>query len=277
MQTTRHVQAEPAEPSAFKIPRTEILPLIDPETRREYDLFIKLPRSYRNQEDKGRRYPVIYLTDAMYTFQIVSGATRYPMAVRKMEEAIIVGVSWDKNEHSTASRVRDYTPSHDPDWKLHTGEAEAHLRFFRETVFPTIEGRYRADPARRTYVGNSLGGLLGAYTLLEHTDMFASYVLGSPSLWFDDRMIFDLEDEYAKQRDDLRANVFVGIGDQEKPEFQGPNWNHDMVADANRFYQALHDRQYPGLRLEYRVIGNANHETAFPTTAIQGLYWLLKV
>ena len=194
-----------------------------------------------------------------------------------MEEAIIVGVSWDKNEHSTASRVRDYTPSHDPDWKHNTGEAEAHLRFFRETVFPAIEEMYRTDPARRTYVGNSLGGLLGAYTLLKHTDMFANYVLGSPSLWFHNRMIFDLENTYAREKQDLRAKVFLAIGNEETPEFQGANWKHDMVADANRFYRTLKDRNYPNLQLEYRLIDGANHETAFLTTAIQGLYWLFKI
>ncbi|MFI2810689.1 alpha/beta hydrolase-fold protein [Microbulbifer sp. M83] len=262
--------------SPFTIPRTETIAVTDPETQRNYELFIKLPRSYKKQGMGDRRYPVIYMTDAMYTFQVVSGATRYPMAIKKMEEAILVGVSWDKAIHSTPSRVRDYTPSIDTEWKLETGGAEAHLRFLRDTVFPTVEEHYPADPAGRTYVGNSLGGLLGAYALLKHTGMFRHYVLGSPSLWFDERIIFDLEAEYARKRQDLRARVYLSIGSLEHPGHY-KSWPHDLVADADRFHRTLSARQYPGLELEYRVIEGADHETAFPTTAIQGLYWLFRI
>ncbi|AOS95932.1 Ferri-bacillibactin esterase BesA [Microbulbifer aggregans] len=259
----------------FHIPRTEVLGVRDERAGRDYELFIKLPRSYSNPETRQKHYPVIYLTDAMYTFQIVSGATRFPMAVGKMREAIIVGVSWQKGIHSTPSRVRDYTPFHEPSWKLETGKAEAHLRFFREKVFPKVEQRFPVDAGNRTYVGNSLGGLLGAYALVEHPDMFHNYVIGSPSLWFNNGRLFSLLDRPREKNESLKHRVFLAVGSLERAGSQSDS-QPDMVADTERFYRALRSKNYPGLTLEFRVIEGATHETAFPTTAAQGLYWLFK-
>ena len=68
IQTIGYAKDLPAEPTSFSIPRTEIVPVTDAGTNRKYDLFIKLPRSYGDREHKNERYPVIYMTDAMYTF-----------------------------------------------------------------------------------------------------------------------------------------------------------------------------------------------------------------
>jgi predicted alpha/beta superfamily hydrolase len=67
-------------------------------------LFIKLPKSY--DKSPYKIYPIIYLTDANYAFQIVSGATRYPMNLRTMHEAIIVGISYSNASKRDNSRVK---------------------------------------------------------------------------------------------------------------------------------------------------------------------------
>jgi hypothetical protein len=75
----------------------------------------KIPRSYNHNSKKS--YPAIYLTYALYSFQIVSGATRFPMNTGKMREAIIVGISYSKGSGDHASRVRDFTHIEDSNWK----------------------------------------------------------------------------------------------------------------------------------------------------------------
>jgi len=257
----------------FEIPRTETLAVHDIDTNRNYEIFIKVPKGYDAPLQKNWKYPVIYLTDAMYTFQIVSGATRYPMNSGKMEDAIIVGISWDSGLSPKASRIRDYTPTTDETWKMKTGEADTHLRFIRNVVFSEVESRYRVNPGRRTYVGNSLGGLFGAYILLQRPEMFQNYILGSPSFWFHNKVIFDLERNYAERNNELDANVFIAVGEHERPE---ESMGHDLVSDATLFYETIKSRNYAGLNIELRVVEWANHETAFPTTAIQGIYWSLK-
>ncbi|WP_323844715.1 alpha/beta hydrolase [Microbulbifer magnicolonia] len=242
--------------------------LQDPQSQRIYPLFIKLPRSYT--ESPQRHYPVIYLTDAWYAFQIISGATRYPMGFGKMEEAIIVGISYSKGARGQSSRFRDYTPTRDGDWKSLTGNAANHARFIADTVFPYIDNNYRTKTGDRTFVGNSLGGLFGAYMLLTRPDMFDNYILGSPSVWFDDDVILTMD----ATPTDKKRRVFIAVGEQETPA--SGNTIHDMVAGAKRL-QAKFDST-KGIRLESKLllIPEATHETAFPTAAIQGLDWLYK-
>jgi len=48
-----------------------------------------------------------------------------------------------------------------------------------------------------------------------------------------------------------------------------------MVADAQRFYNKMLKWQPNNLNVKLLVIPEANHMTAFPTTAIQGLQWVL--
>jgi len=255
------------ETNAFEVPRSNIIEIKDPDSGRVYPLFIKLPRSYNNQEDKS--YPVIYLTDAWYSFQIVSGATRFPMNTGKMQEAIIVGISYSKGSRGPSSRIRDYTHIEDSSWKFQTGKAKEHISFIEKSVFSFIENNYRVNESR-TFVGNSLGGLLGAYILFTKPDMFNNYVLGSPSVWFKDNDILKI-----KTAPNLNKHkVFIAVGANETIELDSPK--HDMVKGAKELELKLSGELFPNTKVKLLTIQGANHETAFPTTAIQGLYWLFK-
>ena len=63
--------------AGVEIPRSNTVELTEPSTKKIYPIFIKIPRSY--QSSKARQYPVIYLMDAPYSFQIASGSTRFSM------------------------------------------------------------------------------------------------------------------------------------------------------------------------------------------------------
>jgi predicted alpha/beta superfamily hydrolase len=256
-----------SETSSFQIPRSKIVEIKDPNSQRVYPLFIKLPKSYSKNDDKT--YPVIYLTDAWYSFQIVSGATRYPMNARKMKEAIIVGISYAKGSKRDSSRVRDYTPSLNKTWKQETGGAQQHMDFIEGSVIKYMENNYRTDPSNSTFIGNSLGGLFGTYILLTKPALFKNYILGSPSYWFDNKFIFQLEKR--AKIENINANVFISIGERESKTLES---NYEMVKDAETLYTKMLAWQQPKLKLKILIIPEANHQTAFPTTAIQGLHWI---
>ncbi|MBQ4848349.1 alpha/beta hydrolase [Pseudoalteromonas sp. MMG005] len=253
--------------NTFEIPRSNVIEIQDPDSGRVYPLFIKLPRSYNKREDKS--YPVIYLTDAWYSFQIVSGATRFPMNTGKMKEAIIVGISYSKGSKGPSSRIRDYTHTEDSSWKFQTGKAKEHISFIEKSVFPFIEKNYRVNESR-TFVGNSLGGLLGAYILFTKADMFNNYVLGSPSVWFKDNDILKIKTDPNLNK----HKVFIAVGANETIQLDSPK--HDMVKGAKELELKLSGESFPNTKVKLLTIQGANHETAFPTTAIQGLYWLFK-
>ena len=258
--------------AVVNIPRTRQFVLKDGD--RHYQVMIKLPKKY--QQNSSHQYPVIYMTDSMYSLQVVSGATRFPMNSNMMQQAILVAIGYQRPSKGSASRIRDYTPSHDASWKLPTGEAKRHVAFISQVVMPFVEKNYRVDSQQNTFVGNSLGGLMGAYILLEQPKLFNYYVLGSPSLWFDNKQLLQQFAQRFSQTPAISAKVFIGIGELEKPPYTD---NHHMVADAQAFFKLLQSHpsaQSGDLALKLLVIPEADHSMAFPTTAIHGLTWLFK-
>ena len=262
---TQRVNAQ--DINSFEIPRSNVIDIKDPSSDRVYPLFIKLPRSYSANSDKS--YPVIYLTDALYSFPIVSGATRLLMNSGKMKEVIIVGISYSKGSRGPSSRIRDYTHIEDTRWKYQTGQANEYSNFIEKSVFPYIEKNYRVSDSR-TYVGNSLGGLFGAYIFFTKPNMFNNYILGSPSVWFKDNDILK-----TKTKANLNQHkVFIAVGANETIELDSPQ--HDMVKGAKELELKVLSEHYPNTKVKFLTIQEANHETAFPTTVTQGIYWLFK-
>jgi hypothetical protein len=115
--------------ASVSLPRSKMVTIEDTETARKYTLFVQLPKSYNASPSKD--YPVIYTTDAPYSFPIIVGSMRMPVNVGQMEEAVIVGLSYSLESKGVESRVRDYTPAIADSWKLETGLAAEYLSFIR--------------------------------------------------------------------------------------------------------------------------------------------------
>lgn len=265
--------AQAQQPKAFTIPNTTIHTLHSASLGRSYDLFIKTPVGYEDQKNADLTYPVIYLNDGPYTFQVASGVTHLPMgAPHKVERAILVGISFAHDEGGMHSRVRDLTPVIDPSWtRYETGGASDYFAFIANEVIPYIETEYRADPGKRTLSGQSLGGSFGAWAMLAHQDIFDSYILTSPSLWFKDRHIFEVEAQYAQRNKDLNAKVYFAIGERETTP---DGSRYPMVEQLLEFTEVLQARDYPSLELMVEVIPGAIHETTFPQGFTRGIHWL---
>ncbi|WP_226646229.1 alpha/beta hydrolase [Microbulbifer variabilis] len=163
---------------------------------REYQIYIKTPAGYYDKAKKRKSYPSLYLNDGPYTFRVASGVTH----LKSMNKAIVIGISFAKEELGQFSRVRDLTPVPDDSWKRYkTGGAPEYLRFIESEVIPFVEANYRANPKRRILAGQSLGGSFGAWVLLNKPKLFSSYILTSPSLWYKNGIIFNIEEEYSKR------------------------------------------------------------------------------
>lgn len=77
-----------------------------------------------------------------------------------------------------------------------------------------------------------------------------------------------------KQLNTINTNVFISIGERESKKLES---TYKMVKDAKYFYEKILDWQQINLKAKIIIIPGANHQTAFPTTAIQGLYWIYKI
>jgi predicted alpha/beta superfamily hydrolase len=257
------------ETNDFTLSKIQVLPIKDTQADRQYELYIKLPEAYSKHKDKI--YPVIYFTDALWQIELLSGATEF-----MMEDAILVGISWqkdineallqEKGEH--VSRNRDYSisKSSNPETqaKYQLGQARNHLTFIRNDVIKTIEKNYRTDPDNRTYFGFSSGGRFGAYILMAQPDTFKNYILGSPSLWRDIPLLFSLENAALKSKTSA-INLFISYGELEK----------ELSTHIEDFVNKLKAKKYEGLSsIKQVVIESSGHSDSFPMLGVRSVKWL---
>ncbi|ATQ43153.1 alpha/beta hydrolase [Caulobacter mirabilis] len=267
--------AEVAEGQPYVLKDTQVWTVPDPKSGRSYQVFVSLPASYA--KEPGRRYPVVYVTDADYAFPVVRSISRRVGANGEgLEDFILVGLSYAVGDDPVSSRRRDYTltpngPSSAPKDQVH-GQGAAYADYVVSQALPFVDGKFRTDPARRVYMGHSYGALLGAQVLFTKPETFSHYILGSPSLWYDKRHMFGVEARYAETHKDLPADVFLYIGAFETVKAGDPRYTDtDMVGDNQRFEQTLKARNYPGLRLASTVVEGEDHLTVFPSGFTRGI------
>ena len=97
------------------------------------------------------------------------------------------------------------------------GQAAKYLDFIKEELLPFVEKRYAIDASKRTLVGHSAGGLFASYVLLNHTEVFESYVILSPALFWNNKQLFADESRYASKQKDLKSRVYFATGSAEVP------------------------------------------------------------
>lgn len=272
-------QANDLSTLAFTLPNTSVYELTSEKLHRTYPIYISVPRGYAksstdnspDKKAKSKKYPLVILNDGPYAFPVAAGALSMPMNMGVLEEVILVGIGFSKGDHMMLSRIRDYSPSSDPQWqKFQPGQAPQYLDFIETELLPFIEARYNVDTKKRTLVGHSAGGLFASYVLLNRSDLFESYVILSPALFWNNKLIFNEENNYARKHRDLKARVYFATGSRETSSALPYHW----VDDQNAFVAQLDARQYPGLQIQADIIDGAVHETSYPMGLLKGMQWL---
>ena len=219
---------------------------------------------------------VLFVTDANGLFGLAVDTVRLMQIPGLVPSLLIVGVGYPRAEaviDTVEIRARDLTPT--PSSRFPgSGSADAFIDFVSGELRPWIADRFPSAAGDVTYFGHSLGGLFGAYMLLTATSTFERYICSSPSLWWDNEAIFDIERE-RPDSDRLDAEVFFGIGSLEtdvgrrREAFnladghpaKPPAAHLDMVDDLRRFVGQLEERTDPTLRINSVEIEDEFHAT----------------
>lgn len=236
-----------------------------------YRLYIGLPENYHRHAD--RTYPVLYLPYANLLFPLVWFITASLSVDWELPRVILVGIGYNTDKPIELARIRerDLLPTRSPKARHPTGQADAFLRFIREELQPFINNHYRANPQESTYLGHSHAGLFGLYTLFHQPDTFNRYVIGSPSIHYDNQVALAYERAYARQHDDLPVRMFLSVGAREElddpliaPSFQ-------FVTNLKTLSKTLLERNYPGLQLTTHVFEDQSHTSVMPLCFSKGL------
>ena len=272
-----------ADLPAYYLEHTEVRDIHARALKRDYQVYVALPDSYQSG---NKRYPVLFVADADYSFAIVRNIAQRLSRHAGMEEVIVVGLSYAKGEDGTYSRRRDYTPtvprkinssyrSNTPGQKNAFGEAAQYSEFISTEVIPLIMLSYRIQMNRKVFIGHSYGSLLGLQILFTQPQTFNHYILGSPSLWYDAGIMFERERAYAGSHKDLPASIFFGIGGLERlaPGKQRSRAEEkaDMVEDLREFNELLKSQNYPNLVTRMKIFEEEDHASVFPFLLTHGL------
>lgn len=269
--------ASPGERSIrteWRIPDTDSFIVRSSPGAREYEIMVARPRAYAKSDG---RHPVLYVLDANGMFPLAVEIARFLMFEPLKEEPVIVGIGYPVGRYwnTLADRFQDFTPTPDPDFVRElaerfeftpkgSGGAGAFLSFISSELIPTVESRYRIDSRRRALHGYSLGGLFATYVLFKQPELFQSYIIGAPSLWWDRDAAWNLVRSYANGHRQLPAKVFLMVGSLDA--------NHAAI--VGRLGDELQARKCGGLVWRMEYFENETHDSAIPLTLSRGLRWL---
>lgn len=238
---------------AMSLPGTEMWTMVSSVTEQEYRIV-----AGRRGKDIDGPLPVIYITDGNGNFPLVYALHQQLADDGYLPPALLVGMDFPFDEWDAYKdlRSRDFTPTvlagdsyQYLQFPKGTGGAPAFLQFLARDLKPAINARYRTVADDATLAGHSLGGLFALYALFKQPDLFQRYLIGSPSIWYDNRTILNNLATYADTHTDLAAHVFMGVGGGED----------GMVSDLQLLADRLDGYHYSNLTMHQRVFEGETH------------------
>jgi len=241
--------------------------------------------------------PVVYATDANLFFGAVANASTLLMIGSEIPPVLTVGIGYPAGAglaYVLRRRLYDFSPTSD-EWYLKIfgsspqfagdakgGGAPLFFRFMSEELWPWIAERYNVS-RDRTYVGDSMAGLFGIYTLFNHHGFFKRYVIGSPEMDWDFPRCFDYEANYANGHKDLDAIVVLSAGGAERvlsatadPATATVFAKADRAGHTGRMGELLASRHYPSLKLKTLIFPEETHYTVMFALIAHGLRYVFQ-
>jgi uncharacterized protein len=229
----------------------------------KYDISIYLPPSYF---DSDKKFPVLILTDAFHGFGIAKNTADLLIFGKELPEIIIVGIGFKaKNTvEYVKKRARDFTTVSVEGFSTFGG-AKNFYEFLKHELFPFLEKNYRIDLNDKALSGFSFGGQFATFVLLEHTSDFNRYIIGSPSIWWDENLINIAKDKIEEiKNNNLIVYTFMG-------ENEGAVVN--LWKEINEIYE---NNKNENLKFKQSLVKGKTHTGVFQAEFSTGLEWIYK-
>lgn len=219
-------------------------------------LNIYLPDGY-NQEDTTR-YAVVYLLDGSQDedFIHVSGLYQFNTFswINRVPKSIVVGIA-------NVDRRRDFTyPTtiqKDKERFKTAGKSDKFIGFIEKELQPYIEKNYQVN-ASKTIIGQSLGGLLATEILLRKPTLFNQYIIISPSIWWDNGSLLNLNSAVLQENFSQPTKVYIGVGKEGLTPTEIPRV---MEVDANLLVEKLNKTKSKNLKIYFDYLPAEDHAT----------------
>lgn len=243
---------------------------------KEFRLSIYLPPNYEDSDDS---YPVVYFLDAYLWGAIFPEIARTLNFAGELPELVLVGIEADIDGPTgwISQRNINLIPimGNDTDQIKDNPGGDGFYRFIREELIPYMEGTFRASPDGRTLAGSSLGGLFVLYALFNYQHDFENFLVFSPGLTWNDGSIFNIEETYAKNNQDLRARLFLAVGSEEDDTpINKLNPERGFITNLQKLNDILGKREYEHLDMKMEILDGESHTSMCSPAFQRGLKWI---
>lgn len=220
----------------------------------ERPILVYVPNDYASS---GASYPVLYLLDGAFHFHHATGIIDFLSKLSRIPRMIVVGIpNVDRNRDFLPTRVNDIPPA---------AGADKFLAFIREELAPFVDKNYRTAPYR-ILCGHSFGGLFGIYSLVNSPGLFQAYFIVSPSVYWDDRLMFKKAEDLFKENPGLKCFFYITAAGGDK----------DAIRFASKDFAGLLEKTAPkGFEWHYRFMEKEDHNSTFHRVfynALESLY-----
>lgn len=235
----------------------KVITILSQEVGREYTLYIYLPESYTNSD---QRYPVQYVLDGDASLDELT-VTAFKDA--NLSEVITVGIGYGlEASERRPNRLQDLT-SEPVEGLEYTGGAKYFLNFIEKELIPFMEENYRVHTTFRSLAGHSLSGFFTLYTLFSKPVLFDNYIAISPSLAIDN---FQEERARFSVPDAKKIRLFLAIGENEN--------EHRMKVPFHEFINELTFADFKDLEFQSTVIDSSNHYSVVLPALKKAVFWM---
>ncbi len=180
-----------ADETAVVLPDTVRFELNSSVTGHRYRIDLAWPASPDTAPAEG--WPVLIVLDGSRTFVPAATLLRQFSAHALgtgVGPGVVIGVDYpvDTLSEQLKARTADLLPADD--------RADRFRQFLLTELLDAVAARVPIHREARTLYGHSYAGLFAAHTLLHQPDAFTTFLIASPSLWWNDRAVLAAEVDF---------------------------------------------------------------------------------
>lgn len=239
--------AEPSEADR----RTLRLDLYSPILDERREVIVRLPERYF--DDPQRTYPLFFISDADWNFDLVASQLDYLAAWGRIPEFIVVGAL-------NTERNRDFLPRADPGFPF-SGQGDRYLEHLDDELLPLIEAQFRVN-AHAVMFGHSFGGVLVLNQMLTDPGLFDAHIALGSSVWVSGRVLFERTEAAFEAAETFDTWLYLSVGEGD---------GGATVPDGALYRDLLEAQAPAALDWSYRVFPEENHFTNVPISVHDAL------
>lgn len=208
----------------------------------ERPIWVYLPEDYKTSGNK--KYPVIYMLDGAYHFHHITGSVQILAKRNRIPQMIIIAIPYIDYDR----RDRDLSPTSE-NGRPPVASADKFLAFIKEELIPFTDRNYRTNPYR-ILLGHSRAGLFSVYALIENPELFNTYLSISPSLYWDNRLMFKKMESFSINKSNIKRKFFLSVADGD----------YDQIRKSGIDFAELLEKKKPErLEVQYSYLKNEDH------------------